>query len=76
VARPESVELEAKDPSALTGVVRELVYLGSQMVYEVEIEGELFTVKVANPQEHRAFPRGEEVSLRFKEKSLHLLPLD
>jgi iron(III) transport system ATP-binding protein len=76
VARPESVELEAKDPSALTGVVRELVYLGSQMVYEVEIEGDLFTVKVANPQEHRAFPRGEEVSLRFKEKSLHLLPLD
>ena len=74
VARPESVELETKDPSALTGVVRELVYLGSQMVYEVEIEGALFTVEVANPQEHRAFPRGEEVSLRFKERSLHLLP--
>ncbi len=74
VVRPESIELEAKDPSALIGTVRELVYLGSQMVYEVEIDGNLLTVEVADPQEHRGFDRGEEVSLRFKEKSLHLLP--
>ncbi len=74
VARPESIELAAKDPSALTGIVRDLVYLGSQMVYDVEIDGNLLTVEVANPQEHKGFASGEEVSLRFKEKSLHLLP--
>jgi iron(III) transport system ATP-binding protein len=37
VVRPESVKLEPKKADSLTGRVEEAVYLGSQMVYEVEV---------------------------------------
>ena len=74
VLRPESIRLEAKKPDTLTGIIREAVYLGSQMVYEVDMAENIITVEVANPQEHIAFKPGEEVTLTFQEKSLHILP--
>jgi ABC-type Fe3+/spermidine/putrescine transport system ATPase subunit len=76
VVRPESVELGAKAPDALCGTVRESVYLGSQMMYEVEVDHTLVSVEVANPQEHAQFKRDEEVSLRFHTNSLHVLPFE
>ena len=74
VIRPESIRLETKKPDTLTGIVREAVYLGSQMVYEVDMADNILTVEVANPQEHVVFEIGEEVTLTFQEKSLHILP--
>jgi ABC-type Fe3+/spermidine/putrescine transport system ATPase subunit len=76
VVRPESVELMPKKPDTLTGTVQEAVYLGSQMVYEIEIAKNIITVEVANPQEHIVFKAGEEVTIRFQEKSLHILPYE
>jgi len=74
VLRPESIRLEAKQPDTLTGTIREAVYLGSQMVYEVEMAQNIITVEIANPQEHIAFEPGEEVTLTFQEENLHILP--
>ena len=73
VVRPESVELGPNEPGALIGRVRESVYLGSQMVYEVALGDTLLTVEVASPQEHIGFSPDEEVGILLKEKSVHLL---
>jgi iron(III) transport system ATP-binding protein len=74
VVRPESVDLEPKREGALVGVIRESVYLGSEIVYEVQLKGSILTVEVPNPQEHTLFTNGQEVSIHLKEKSLHILP--
>ncbi len=74
VLRPEAVRLESKKPDTLTGIIREAVYLGSQMVYEVDMADTIITVEIANPQEHVVFGIGEEVTLTFQEKNLHILP--
>jgi ABC-type Fe3+/spermidine/putrescine transport system ATPase subunit len=74
VLRPESVRLESKKPDTLTGIIREAVYLGSQMVYEVDMADNIITVEIANPQEHIIFDTGEEVTLTFQEENLHILP--
>jgi iron(III) transport system ATP-binding protein len=76
VVRPESINLEPKRPDTLSGTIREAVYLGSQMVYEVEVAETVITVEIANPQEHMVFKTGEEVTIRFLEKSLHILPFE
>ena len=76
VVRPESVMLEPKKPDTLCGKIQEAVYLGSQMVYEVQVGKNIITVEIANPQEHMVFRAGEEVTLSFKEKSLHILPYE
>ena len=76
VVRPESVKLAPKKPDTLTGTVRETVYLGSQMIYEVDVAKDIITVEVADPQEHMVFEAGEEVTITFQEKSLHLLPYE
>lgn len=76
VVRPESVKLAPKKPDTLTGTVRETVYLGSQMIYEVDVSENILTVEVADPQEHMVFKTGEQVSITFQEKSLHLLPYE
>ena len=76
VVRPESIELEVKKPDTLVGTIRQSVYLGSQMIYEVEVAGHVLTAEIANPQDHIAFSADEEVTVTFKEKSLHILPYE
>ncbi len=76
VVRPESVELGPKAADALSGTVRESVYLGSQMMYEVEVNRNLVRVEIANPQEHTQYQPGEEVSLRLQTRSLHVLSFE
>ena len=76
VLRPESVKLEPKRPDTLTGTVREAVYLGSQMVYEVDVAKKIITVEVANPHASVVFRVGEEVTITFQEKTLHVLPYE
>jgi len=73
VLRPESVKLEPKRPGTLIGTVREVVYLGSQMVYEVDMAKKTITVEVANPLDCTVFRVGEEVTITFQEKTLHVL---
>jgi len=74
VVRPEAVLLEPRRPDSLVGVVRDFVYLGSQMAYEVEVGGDTLAVEIADPQEHPPIPKGGEVGVVFKPSSLHLLP--
>ncbi|RKX76757.1 MAG: ABC transporter ATP-binding protein [Spirochaetes bacterium] len=74
VIRPESIVVGPGSLEAPTGKIRQSVYLGSQMVYEVEVGEYILSVEIANPGHERVFAEGEEVSLSFLERSLHVLP--
>jgi len=76
IIRPESVELEPKKSDAINGIINQAIYLGSRMVYEIEVDKNLLTVEITNPQEHQIYSIGEEVSVILKEKSLHVIPYE
>jgi len=76
IIRPESVELEPKKSDAIAGIISQVIYLGSRMVYEIEVDNNLLTVEITNPQEHKIYSKGEEVSVILKEKSLHIIPYE
>ena len=76
VIRPESADLEPKKPGAITGLISQVIYLGSRMVYEIEVEKNFLTVEITSPQEHKIYSIGEEVSVILKEKSLHVIPYE
>ena len=76
VIRPESAELEPKKSGTINGIISQVIYLGSRMVYEIEVEKNFLTVEIANPQEHKIYSIGEEVSVILKEKSLHVIPYE
>ncbi len=76
VIRPESVELESMKPDSLSGKILDSVYLGSQIVYEIGVENYTLHVEIANPQGHKVFARGEDVTITLKEKCLHILPYE
>lgn len=73
--RPESVQVGAPGTFDVPATVSEAVYLGSQMSYRIALaEGEV-TADVPDPQLHAAwFAEGENISVTFKEQSLHVLP--
>ena len=61
----------------MEGTVINSVYFGSQMLYEVELPNEkVLQIEVADPQYHPIFERGHKVGLVFKDRSLHVLPME
>ena len=76
VLRPESIQLTKKKPDSITGTIREIVFLGNQMTYIIELGNQLITVEMSNPQECEIFHTEEEVSIQLPVKSLHLLPCE
>ena len=77
VARPESILPEHPNEELVEGVVVNSVYFGSQMLYEVELpDHTVLQIEVADPQYHPIFTQGRKVGLAFKDRSLHVLPME
>lgn len=77
VARPESIICEHPDDILVSGTVINSVYFGSQMLYEVELnDKKVLQIEVADPQYHPLFTSGHKVGLSFKDRSLHVLPME
>ena len=76
LVRPEAVDLKPKTPQSITGIIQQIIYLGSHLVYKIKVDNDIFTVEIANPRDQKNFSTGEEVSLYFKENSLHILPYE
>jgi iron(III) transport system ATP-binding protein len=76
LVRPEAVELKQKIPHSISGIIRQIVYLGSHLVYKIKVDNDIFTVEITNPQDQKSFKTGEEVSLCLKENCLHILPYE
>ena len=85
LARPESVRVEpvssnqpnqpAREVSAkaVSATVRRVFYLGSQVEYEVERNGQMITVINYDPGESSLLMAGAQVNLEFAVENLYLL---
>ena len=76
LVRPEAVDLQPKKPQSITGVIQQIIYLGSHLLYEIKVDDNILTVEISNPLSQKSFSVGEEVSLCLKENSLHVLPYE
>jgi iron(III) transport system ATP-binding protein len=76
VVRPESISVGHKGELEVPAVIREAIYLGSQMNYRIEIENQELTVDVPDPQLHESYREGDDISISFKEQNLHVLPYE
>jgi len=76
LVRPEVVDLLPKKAQSITGNIQQIIYLGSHLVYEIKVDEHILTVNISNPLSQKIFSTGEEVSLSFKEDSLHVLPYE
>ena len=73
VIRPESVNIDHKKGD-FTGEVKQVVYLGSTVEYEIEIQNHIISVVIYDPQEGDKFEEGSQVFINFPGHSLHILP--
>jgi len=76
LVRPEAVDLKPKTSQSITGIIQQIIYLGSHLVYEIKVDDNILTVEISNPLAQKSFTIGEEVSLCLKENSLHVLPYE
>lgn len=73
VVRPEAIELVSSDAGKYQGVIRYATYLGANVTYQVEINGNLLFVDVANPKRGSIFLPGTQVGVNFQEETIHIL---
>ncbi|RKX85419.1 MAG: ABC transporter ATP-binding protein [Spirochaetes bacterium] len=76
VIRPEGILVKARGKGDYNGTVKETVYLGSKIIYDIAIDSELITAEIPNPEESERFKVGDIVGVSFKEHSLHILPAE
>jgi spermidine/putrescine ABC transporter ATP-binding subunit len=76
VARPESIEIANRAELPVSAIVREAVYLGSQMNYRIAVGDQEITADMPDPQLHETYKEGEEVSISLRDESLHVLPYE
>jgi iron(III) transport system ATP-binding protein len=72
VIRPEMIELSSQE-GICNGVVAMVTYLGSEVNYEIEANGQIFVVEVANPLKEGIFHQGDAVCLNFDLDSIYLV---
>lgn len=73
VLRPEAIELCSPQQGLLSGVVRNCVYLGFSVEYEIEIEGTMIHVADYDPRRRGIYEVGDRVGVNPIKGCLHLL---
>lgn len=74
VVRPETVHLGPQGP--YRGVVRRAVYLGSQVEYEVEVNGMRLEAVGRSPLEEGIFAEGDSVGVTIGFEVAHLVEIE
>jgi iron(III) transport system ATP-binding protein len=74
VVRPEGVRLAA-DGEGVPGVVQRVAYLGSQVDYEVMVDGATMTVVDSDPRRPAVYQRHEPVCVQLLPDTAYVLPL-
>jgi iron(III) transport system ATP-binding protein len=74
--RPEALELRA-DPSLKQVHIEQMMYLGSEIEYTVNVgvENPAWTVADTDPRSNEIFNEGDTVGLDFNAESIHLLKM-
>lgn len=73
IIRPESVRIDHQKGD-FSGEVKQVMYLGSNVEYEIEIHSQIISVIIYDPQEGDKFEEGSQVFIEFPNQSLHILP--
>jgi iron(III) transport system ATP-binding protein len=72
VVRPEMIHLSPHE-GTFEGQVNLVTYLGSEVIYEVVANHQLFTVQTSNPLKHGIYHRGNKVYMNFDLESIYLI---
>jgi iron(III) transport system ATP-binding protein len=73
VIRPEAVRVSRKE-TAYRGEVKQAIYLGSTVEYEVETHERLISVVLHDPKQRDLFDEGSPVFLELPADAFHVLP--
>lgn len=71
--RPETVRIVDTQKGDLKGRVKNSVYLGSSVNYEIIVSEEVFRIDVQDPLREKIYNEGEEVGIKLNPHSLHIL---
>ena len=72
VVRPEMIDLSPHE-GTFEGQVDLVTYLGSEVIYEVASNDQLFTVQISNPLKHGLYHKGSKVFINLDLKSIYLI---
>ena len=73
VMRPEALNLSA-DPGNCPAVIDQLMYLGAETEYIMQVEGQQVVVLEGGTRALRGFEEGQTVGIEYEEAAVHLLP--
>ena len=71
--RPEAIKLR-KDAALPQAIVEQTMYLGSEIEYVVQVDGQRLTVAENDPRVSQIFAEGETVGVGFIAEAVHVLP--
>jgi iron(III) transport system ATP-binding protein len=74
--RPESIVVGPPTPDGIKGKVLESVYLGSEVLYGVQIGEVVLSADESDPEEREVYEVGASVGISLRERNLHLLPYE
>lgn len=74
VVRPEMVMIDPPANAHAAGIVREAAYLGSNVEYDVEVDGQLLSLVEYDPRRTTIHTEGEQVQIQFLDDCLYVIP--
>jgi iron(III) transport system ATP-binding protein len=72
VVRPEMINLSSNE-GTFEGRVNLVTYLGSEVIYEVAANHQLFTIEVSNPLKHGIHHRGDKAFMNLDMENIYLI---
>lgn len=73
IFRPESVRIGPEE-GGYVGEVKQTVYLGATVEYEVEIQDQMISIVVYDPDEDLIYEEGNQASVVIPNDAFHVLP--
>jgi ABC-type Fe3+/spermidine/putrescine transport system ATPase subunit len=72
VVRPEMIDLSSRE-GTFEGEVSLVTYLGSEVIYEISANNQLFTVQISNPVKQGIYHKSDKVSMNFDVRNIYLI---
>jgi len=72
VVRPEMIDLSSRE-GTFEGKVNLVTYLGSEVIYEISANHQLFTVQISNPLKQGIYHRSDKVFMNFDVRNIYLI---
>ncbi len=73
IFRPESVRM-GQEENGYVGEVKQTVYLGATVEYEIEIQDQMISIIIHDPEEGLIYEEGNQVSVVIPSTAFHVLP--